>query len=424
VQSNILAGFTFITPRDPAVYPLTIANKILGGGTDARLFLILREQHGWTYGSYSYFSRPRGVGAFEANAEVRTAVTDSALAEMLHQLDRIRNEAAPDSEITGAKNFLTGSFPLTIQTAQQIAGAVASARLLGLPDDYVLRYRERLAAVTDAQLAAASRAHFPTDRMVVVVVGDGPTILSKLKAIGLPVRIVDVEGKPLTEADLNPRASSVNWAVDHLAPVSLTYRVVVQGNPMGDGTRTIARTTANGRPVFQIYGTTNIGGMVRQADTTTLDAQSLAPVSVRQTGAVQGQATFLRLDYDGSHVRGQARVPGEGGLHDVTIDTTLAAGTLDDNQLEVMLLTLPLAANTRFSLPVFMGGEGRGQVMTVAVTGEESVTVPAGTFACWRVEMSGGPQGMTFYATKNAPYLVVKYELVGMPVAFELTVIQ
>ncbi|MEK7667613.1 MAG: pitrilysin family protein, partial [Gemmatimonadota bacterium] len=144
VQSNILAGFTFITPRDPAVYPLTIANKIVGGGTDSRLFLILREQHGWTYGSYSRFSRPYGMGAFQANAEVRTVVTDSAVAEMVRQLNRIRTEVPADSEIAAAKNFLAGSFPLTIQTAQQVAGAVANARLLGLPDDYVIRYRERL----------------------------------------------------------------------------------------------------------------------------------------------------------------------------------------------------------------------------------------------------------------------------------------
>ena len=310
VQSNILAGFSFITPRDPAVYPLTIANKILGSGTDARLFLILREQHGWTYGAYSGFSRPRGTGAFEANAEVRTVVTDSAVAEMLRQLNRIRVEMPADSEIAAAKNFLAGSFPLTIQTAQQIAGAVANARLLGLPDDYVIRYRERLAAVTKPQFAAAAREHFTTDKMTVLVVGDGPLILAKLKALGLPLRIVDVEGRPLTEADLAPHASAVAWAADRIVPANLTYRVMVQGNPMGEATRTIARSTVGGRAVLQFLGTTNIGAFVRQADTTILDAQTLAPISVRQAGSQGGQEAFVRLDYDGRHVRGSARVPG------------------------------------------------------------------------------------------------------------------
>ena len=421
VQSNILAGFTFITPRDPAVYPLTVANKILGGGSDSRLFLILREQHGWTYGSYSGFSRPRGTGSFEANAEVRTAVTDSAVTEMLRQLNRIRTEVPADSEIAAAKNFLAGSFPLTIQTAQQIAGAVANARLLGLPDDYVIRYRERLAAVTRPQLAAAARAHFATDKMTVLVVGDGPALLPKLQALGLPVRIVDTEGRPMTEADLTPRASAFAFAADRIVAGNLTYRVMVQGNPMGGATRTIARATVGGRAVLQFFGTTNIGPIVRQADTTTLDAQTLAPISVRQAGAVQGQEAFVRLDYEGMHVRGAARVPGQGGPHDLTIDTTLAAGTLDDNQMEAVLSALPLAANGRFTFTVYAGGEGRVQTITLAVAGEESVTVPAGTFACWRVDLTGGSQPMTFYVAKDAPNMIVKYEMVGMPVGFELT---
>ena len=421
VQSNILAGFPFITPRDPAVYPLTIANKILGGGTDARLFLILREQHGWTYGSYSGFSRVRGTGAFEANAEVRTAVTDSALAELLHQMDRIRNEVPPDSEIAAAKNYLAGSFPLTIQTAQQIAGAVANARLLGLPDDYVIRYRERLAAVTTPELTAAARSHFATDRMVILVVGDGPVILPKLKPLGYPIRIVDVEGNPLTEADLTPRMSAVTFAADRLTPMTLAYRVLFQGNPMGDASRIVSRTTLGGRAVIQILGTTNIGPMVRQADTTVMDAQTLAPVSMHQTMAAQGQQMYVRLDYDGTHVRGQAHMPGREGVRDVNVDTTLAAGTLDENEMEAVLSTLPLAANARFTLPVFAGSEGRGRALTLAVGGEESVTVPAGTFSCWRVEVTGGDQALTLYVSKDAPYLIVKYAIAGMPLAFELT---
>jgi hypothetical protein len=68
-----------------------------------------------------------------------------------------------------------------------------------------------------------------------------------------------------------------------------------------------------------------------------------------------------------------------------------------------------------------VGSEGHGRILTLAVTGEESVTVPAGTFACWRLEVTGGEQGMTFFVSKDAPYIVVKYAMVGMPVGFELT---
>jgi zinc protease len=421
VQSNILAGFTFITPRDPAVYPLTLMDRILGGGTDSRLFLILREQKGWTYGSYSRITRPKGTGMFMANAEVRTPVTDSALAEMLRQLERMRNEVPSDSEIAAAKNYLVGSFPLSIQTPEQIANAVASARLRGLPDDYVARFRDRLAAVTPTQLAAADRRFLTTDRMVVVVVGDGTKILAGLKRLGPPVRLVDVEGKPITEDDLAPRATAVSWALDRLVPGSLEYRVMVQGNPLGQGSQRLERATEGGRQVVRLSSSMSIASFAQQADTITADATTLAPIHVRQSGVTAGQPMTVTLDYEGTHVTGHVHVPSRSGVRDAAVDTALAEGTLDDNEVGALLQALPLASGGRWVLNAFSGGEGVVRTLTLRVAGEDSVTVPAGTFACWKVEMTGGPVPFNFYLTKAAPYLLVKYEMVGQPIAFELT---
>ncbi len=420
VQSNILAGFTLITPRDPAVYPLTLMNKILGGGTDARLFLILREQKSWTYGAYSRFTRPKGMGMFMANAEVRTPVTDSALAEMMRQLDRIRTQVPADSEITAAKNYLVGSFPLSIQTPEQIANAVASARLLGLPDDYVPRFRDRLAAVTSAQLGAADRRFLTTDKMVVVVVGDGTKILDGLKRLGT-VRLVDVEGKPMAEADLAARPTAVSWAMDRLTPGSLAYRVMVQGNALGQASQVLERTSEGDRQVVRLTSSLTIGGMVSQNDTVTLDAATLAPIRVRQGGSQGGQTASVNLDYEGAHVRGHVHVPSRQGVRDAAVDTTLAEGTLDDNGFSALLAALPLAAGGRWTVSAYDGGEGVVRTLTASVAGEDSVTVPAGTFACWKVELTGGQVPINFYITKTAPYLIAKYELVGPPVVFELT---
>jgi zinc protease len=428
VQSNIIAGLPFITPRDSALYAVTLMNRILGDGTDSRLFLILREQKGWTYGSYSGFTQPRGRGMFRATAEVRTPVTDSALAELVRQLDRIRSETPADSEIAAAKNYITGSFPLSIETPEQIAGAVANARLRGQPDDFVIRYRERVAAVTPAQMMAAARQHLLTDRLAIVVVGDGPQILDRLKALNLgPVRIVDVEGLPLTEADLAPAApgeggGSVPWEPARIAPGRFTYRIVVQGNAMGEETRTVARATVEGRDVFTVTTNTVIGPFLRQDDTTTFDAATLAPIRVRQTGAMQNQPTFVRLDYANGRVRGQARTPQPGGPpQELTIDTAVAAGTLDDNQLGAIILALPWAAGARWSVPVFSSGQNRVQTLTARVIGEEAVTTPAGTFQTWKVEVSGLDQTVNMYISKERAPALVKLEIVGAPFAFELT---
>ncbi len=419
VQSNIVAGFPFITPRDPASYPLTLMNRILGGGADSRLFLILREQKGWTYGAYSGFSRPRGVGSFRATAEVRTEVTDSALTELIAQLNRMRTETPADSEIAAARNYLVGRFPLSIETPEQIAGALANARLLGLGDDYVLRYRERLSAVTRAQLGIAARRHLATDRMAIVVVGDAPRILASLRPIA-PVRIVDTEGRPVTEADLAPRAGGVAFNVAAVRAGTWRYRVLFQGNPFGEETREIARVSEGGRDAWQVVQNTSLGPVGRQGDTILVDAASLRPIRVRQAGQMGGQQTFVRLDYADGRVRGQARTPqGPGQVRELTIDTTVAEGALDDNAVALAMMALPYAAGARWSVPVFSGGEGLTKTYTVSVEGEESVTTPAGTFACWRVAIAGGQVPLTMFVSRENP-VIVKIELTGAPLAFEL----
>jgi zinc protease len=420
VQSNILAGFPFISPGDPAVYPLTVMNQVLGGGTDSRLFAILRERKGWTYGAYSHFTHPRGVGTFVANAEVRTAVTDSAVAELLHQLERIRTQPPADSEITAAKDYLVGSFPLTIQTPEQIANAVASARLRGLPDDYVPKFRDRLAAVTDSALAAADRRYLTPDHMAVVVVGDGRAILPGLKALG-PVTIEDVEGQPMTEEDLAPAPTPVAWGADRIVPGSAAYRVLIQGNALGQATQAIERSTEGSRPVLRFTSTTSLGTFAQEADTVVIDAGSMAPIRVRQSGKTGGQDESVVLDYDGTRVKGHVHVPRRTGVRDADVDTTLAAGTLDAQEVPALLPALPLAAAHRWVLSAYSARDGSVQSLSFNVEGDTSVTVPAGTFDCWKVRATGGQIPMIFYVTRAAPYLVAKYELVGPPVSYELT---
>ena len=87
-----------------------------------------------------------------SSLEARLEVADSSMTDMLALIERIRNEPAPEADLKLAKDFLTGSFPRQIETPQQVAGQVATARLRGLPDDYLETYRERVAAVSAAEV--------------------------------------------------------------------------------------------------------------------------------------------------------------------------------------------------------------------------------------------------------------------------------
>jgi zinc protease len=413
VQSNIIVGNPTMTPRDTNYYAARLAAHVLGGGTDSRLFLILREQKGWTYGAFAGLRRLRGMGYWEGTAEVRTAVTDSALKELLAQIHRIRTEVMPDSELTNAKGFLVGSFPRQIETPEQIASQVASVKRLGLPASYLETYRERLSAISPRRAQAAAANYFRRAGLTVVVVGDAQQVYDRLKAIA-PVRLVAVEGAPLAIEDLSAPTGPVALDRTQLVTRSDSFRVVVQGNPMG-----IQVGTLHADSGVQVEAT-NIGGFLKQDTRVVFDTTDWSVKEVHQTGSVQGQQLQTDLVYAGGRVKGTAMTPQPTGPKTITVDTTVVAGTIDENALSVLLPALPLEAGKTLALNVFVSSQAAVIPASLKVSGPESVTVPAGTFDALRVDVTGLPQGIAMWVSIAAPRRVVKIAPVGTPVVIEL----
>lgn len=416
VQGNIVIGNTTWLPTDPGYYAARIATQVLGGGADARLFLILREQKSWTYGAYADLQRYRGLGHWRATAEVRTEVTDSALTELLRQIDRIRTEAIPDSELGNAKGFLVGSFPLSIETPRQIAAQVSTVKLLGLGTAYLSRYRERLNAVTPERARAAAARTYRRHALTIVVVGDAAKLSDQLGAIA-PVRLVDIDGKPLAPADLTPPAAGP-LALDRaqIAARTDSFRVTFQGNPIGAVVATVRQT-----PDSLVYTEQSALGGFAQRTTVVLDPADLSVKQTNQTTTAGGRTTEVHLRYAGGRVSGGGTVPQPGGAPKTyTVDTTLAPGTYDDNVVNLIVPALGLTPGKTFHVTLFSTGEGTAKPYTFKVGTPESVTVPAGTFQAYRIEVTGSQSPFVIHVTTEAPRRVVRTEIVGQPVVFEL----
>jgi zinc protease len=414
VQSNIVIGNTTFLPTDTGYYAARIATHVLGGGSDSRLFMILREQRGWTYGSYAALRRSRGLGYWQATFEGRTEVTDSALAELLHQIDRVRTETIPDSELVAAKGFLVGSFPLTIETPRQIAQVVTTARLLGLGADYIQRYRDRLTAVSGPRARTAAQRVFKRDALTIVVVGDAKVLYDKLKPTA-PVRVVDVAGTALNPAELNPTGGPVAFDRSQIVARSDSFHALVQGNVFGGQT---AKVAIPGDSI--VYTESTVIGPFQQQSSVVLNGD-LSMRRSDQTATVQGQHTEIHLTYAGGRVKGTSQSPQPGGSpKSITVDTTFAAGTIDDNALAVLLPALPLEQGKTFNLNVFSSGEGSTKVVSVKVAGIENVVVPAGTFPAYRLELSGMQLPIVMHVTQQAPRRLVRVAPTGAPLVFEL----
>jgi len=416
VQANIVLGNATFPPTDPGYYAARVASQVLGGGPDSRLFLILREQKSWTYGAYAGLQRNRGVGFWLATFEGRTEVTDSALAEMLHQIDRIRTEAIPDSELRNAQSFLVGSFPLTIETPEQIAQVVTQAKLLGLPADYLQLYRERLAAVTPLSARAAAQRVYRRNALTIVVVGDAAKLYDKLKAIA-PVRLADVDGKELSPDDLHPKAGPLILDASQFVTRTDSFQALVQGNVMGSQVTSLRRTADS----LILVERTVLGPFLQQQTSVVLDPTTFAPRQVDQTGTAGTQPAELHLTYANGRVKGRAVTPQrEGTPKTIQVDTVVAPGTVDDNQLHVILPALPLAEGKTFTFNVFSSGEGVTKLLTVKVAGVENITVPAGTFPAYRLELSGLQLPVVMHVTRDLPRRLLRIEPVGAPLVFEL----
>ena len=416
-QANIALGNTTIGPTDPIYYSGRVATQVLGGGADARLFLILREQKSWTYGAYASLHRYRGLGYWQATAEVRTDVADSALAELLHQVEWIRTQPIPDSELVAAKGFLVGSFPLTIETPSQIAGQVANAKLLGLGDDYLRLYRERLSAVTALQARAAAARLYRTRALSIVVVGDGARLYDRLKAIA-PVRVVDVDGKPLGPTDLAPPAAPVALDPKQFVPHTDSSRVLLQGNPAGF---TVSEVRRSGDSLVYAERSHLAGGVFQQQTTLLLNPTDGSVQQVDQETTQQGQKGETHLIYRGGRVKGSSAAPQQdGSIKRFEIDTTLPSGAMDENAVPFVVPALPLASGKSFNLTFFTPSENAIKVLTFKVTGPASIAVPAGSFQAYQIDVTGSRVPFTLYVSTDSPRRVLKIEFVGQPFVVEL----
>lgn len=175
------------------VIKVRVMNQILGGSFSARLNQNLRERHGYTYGSSSQLSSDDLVGRFNASASVRNEVTDSAVHEIMYELNRIVNEPVTSEELQAAKASIAGSFGRSLERPQTIASFAVNTAKYSLPKDYYNTFLKRLDAVTIEQVQAVAKKYITPGRAYIEVVGKGGDVAKSLEQFG-ELRYYDING--------------------------------------------------------------------------------------------------------------------------------------------------------------------------------------------------------------------------------------
>lgn len=179
-QSDIRVGNLALARKHPDWIKFELASDILGGGSTGRLFLDVREEKGLTYGIYTKMDPGQAPGTWRIWTKTKTKTTGEMLKAIFGHIKKIRDEDVTEKEFDDVTREAIGSFPLSIETAGQVAGRVRTILTYSLPADYYKTYRDEVRKAQLGDMKAMARKYI-NDVPVVVVVGRADKIESQIK---------------------------------------------------------------------------------------------------------------------------------------------------------------------------------------------------------------------------------------------------
>lgn len=248
VQSVVsVSNVTDVKTNNPQYFAAKIANYILGGGGEARLFMNLREKNAFTYGAYSSLSTSKYAPNFSAQSSVRNEVTDKAIIEFMNELKAITGKKVTAEELANAKAKLKGDFIRSLERPETIASFALSLKTQDLPSDFYTNYLKSIDKVTLEDVEKAAKTVILPGNSRIFVAGKASDISESLDKLGYPVKYYDRFANPVAKpvaqkvsTDITPAsvakkyidAIGGNAAVAKINSVTTTATTKVQGMDM------------------------------------------------------------------------------------------------------------------------------------------------------------------------------------------------
>ncbi len=278
VQSEItVINLIDLPMSSPDYFPVILANQILGGSSTARLFMNLREKHGFTYGAYSSVSAGRFQTTFRASASVRNDKVDSAVAEILKEIQMIRTEKVTQKELSDVKALYTGNFALSLENPALPASFASNIMINGLNKDFYRNYLKNINKVTADDIQRVAQKYFNYNNTRIVVVGKADVVKAGLEKLGYPVKMYDKYADSVTETKSSmPEVSASEVINKYLSAIG--------------GEDELKKITT-----IHIEGTMTVQGMELQ-----IDEKQMAPNLSIMTLSMNGQ-TFMQDTFDGEN---------------------------------------------------------------------------------------------------------------------------
>ena len=304
VQTEIRVGNIALPRKHKDYLALDLAMKILGGEGGNRLQRVLRSERGLTYGASADTNALRDTGDIVADTDTRTETTGEALRLVVDEFWRIQRERVSEHELQDAQAYLTGSFPLTIETPSAIALQVLNAVFYGLDLNELQTFRERVNAVTPDDIQRVARQYLHPDRLSIVLVGDASAFAKQLPGAGFAqferIPLADLD---LAAVDLRRRASPAGRL--DLPPETFNGGSGARLVPAAD--RTAQTTTGATAEELIARAVAAKGGAARLRAVKTVQATAKVTVTAPD-GSSADLETITSIQYPGSF-RSESKTP-------------------------------------------------------------------------------------------------------------------
>ncbi|MFL6234656.1 MAG: M16 family metallopeptidase [Thermoanaerobaculia bacterium] len=202
VQTEIRLGQVGIAYRDPALFTAEVYNSVLGGNASARLYEEIRRKRGLSYGASSYFLEESQPGFFQVSTFTKTETTAEALGLAFDVLRGMQEKPVPEPELKAAKTYITGAFPLEIETADGIAGKVLEAMHFGYGREFLESYNDRISKVSAADVQSFAAKSIRPEWMTAVLVGNASAFTGALRKKYGEVEVIPISEVDFLRADL------------------------------------------------------------------------------------------------------------------------------------------------------------------------------------------------------------------------------
>ncbi len=183
VQSSLVVSAVTVPYTHPDHEVIEVLSELLGSAFGGRLFRSLRETYAYTYAPFAFQTEARYINRIALGADVRTAVTDSALLVIQREVERLMQEAPSQEELERIKQAMVGAYLRSFERPEFIATLLQRAELYGMPKERLQHYPERLLSIIPWQIREVAERYLQPVALRTVVVG-APEVLPRLQALG------------------------------------------------------------------------------------------------------------------------------------------------------------------------------------------------------------------------------------------------